>query len=354
MNEKKCPKCEVLPELPKDPVKIYIYTEIDFLRSKLIERFQKKSVKFRIEGSIIISDDQDIREFLGLIKSMEFSPPEQEEIKLCYAEEEESIFSIIPRFKPLNYWLSRILHEEYIEILRDNRLTIHFHPIVNLVERRVFGYECLIRGVKKNGELIYPNYLFKAAVETGTLFYLDRSCREKAIKTSAVKGLKEFKVFINFLPTAIYDPNFCLQNTVKWAYQLEWNPNNLVFEVVESEKVQDLNHLSQILDYYREHGFLVALDDVGTGYSSLDALIKLYPDFIKISRELIEGIDQSDLKRDLVDSLVKAARKNNIKVIAEGVERRSEAEILAHLGVELMQGYLFAKPNPEPILEIAF
>ncbi len=354
MNNKKCPKCEVLPEFPKNPVKIYIYTEIDFLRSKLIEKFQQNNVKFQTESSIIIIPDQDIRQFLELMKNLEFSPPEQEEIKLCYVEGEETIFSIIPRFRPLSYWLSRILYEEYFEILRDNRLTIHFHPIVNFAKKRVFGFECLIRGVKKNGELIYPNYLFKAAIATETLFYLDRSCREIAIKTAAIKGLKDFKVFVNFVPTAIYDPNFCLQNTIKWAYKLEWDPQNLVFEVVESEKVQDLNHLKNVLDFYRKNGFLVALDDVGTGYSSLDALIRLYPNFLKLSTELIEGIDQNTLKHDLVGAIVESARKNGIEVIAEGIEKSEEATTLFKLGVKFMQGYLFAKPNPEPILEINF
>jgi len=354
MEEKKCPKCELLPEFPNQPVNLYLYAEIDFLMLKLLDRLKQTGVTFKTEGPMVIVFNQDFRQFLDFLRNLEFSLPEQEEIKLCYAEGDEGIFSLFPRFKPLKSWLSRILYEEYLEILRENRLTVHFHPIINFANKTVFGFECLIRGVKKNGDLMYPNYLFEAARQTDTLFYLDRSCREIAIKTSAIKNLKDFKIFINFLPTAIYDPNFCLRNTVKWAYQLEWNPKNLVFEVVESEKVQDLNHLKQVLDYYRANGFLVALDDVGTGYGSLDTLIKLHPDFIKISRELIDRIDQNTLKFDLVEGIVKSAKRNKIEVIAEGIERIEEAKALSELGVKFMQGYLFAKPNPEPILEINF
>jgi len=185
-------------------------------------------------------------------------------------------------------------------------------------------------------------------------FFLDRSCREVSVKTAAVKGLKNHKIFINFIPTVIYDPVFCLQNTIKWAFQLEWNPENLVFEVVETEKVKDFEHLNKILEYYRKHGFKTALDDVGTGFSSLEALIRLQPNFVKISRELIEGIDQTPIKLDLVKALIQALSSHGIEIIAEGIERREEAKTLYKLGVRLMQGFLFAKPYPEPIFQLDF
>jgi EAL domain-containing protein (putative c-di-GMP-specific phosphodiesterase class I) len=85
-------------------------------------------------------------------------------------------------------------------------------------------------------------------------FFLDRSCREVSIKTAVVKGFKNHKIFINFLPTVIYDPVFCLQNNIKWAFQLEWSPENLVFEVVETENIKDFEHLNKILKYYRKNG----------------------------------------------------------------------------------------------------
>ena len=82
------------------------------------------------------------------------------------------------------------------------------------------------------------------------LFYLDRACREISLKTAAVKNIHA-KVFINFIPTAIYDPEHCLQSTVKWANQLEFDPKNVIFEVTESEYVEDLEHLSKILQFYK-------------------------------------------------------------------------------------------------------
>ncbi|MBZ4682468.1 MULTISPECIES: EAL domain-containing protein [Thermodesulfobacterium] len=286
------------------------------------------------------------------MKSLNLSENEKKEIRLCYSSDETNVIAILKTLRPISYFLSLLEHQVYFEILKNNRLTIYFQPIVDLKNRKIYGFECLTRGVKGNGEILSPGYLFEAARVTDTLFYLDRSCRETAIKLAAVKGLKNYKVFINFLPTVIYDPQFCLQSTIKWAYQLEWIPDNLVFEVVETEKITDLSHLRNILDYYRKNGFQVALDDVGTGYSSLDALINLYPNYIKISRELIREIHLNPIKRDLFKALVEVATAHNILVLAEGVETLEEAKSLYNLGIYLMQGFLFAKPNPEPIYEL--
>ena len=353
-EKKKCPKCELIPEFPKKPVTIYVHTEIDFLMFKLSEVLSRSGIQFKIDGSMMTILNRDFCQFLGLIQEAKFSSAELEEMKISYLEQGERILSIVTRLRPLSFYLLKMAYEEYFEILRNNFLKIYFHPIVNFSKKAVIGFECLIRGITKSGEIVYPDYLFMVARQTDTLFYLDRSCRETAIKTAANKNLKGFKIFINFLPTVIYDPNFCLRNTVELARQMEFDFQNIVFEVVESEKVQDLNHLKNILEFYRNNGFLVALDDVGTGYSSLDALIKLCPDFIKLSRGLVESLDQDSLKRDLVEAIVKSIRKNGIRVIAEGVETSREAWILSELGVELMQGYFFAKPRPDPVFEIDY
>ena len=137
--------------------------------------------------------------------------------------------------------------------------------------------------MKEDGTLMYPDVLFTKSKRNDHNFKLDRLCRESALKTAATKKIAQ-KVFINFIPTSIYDPKFCLKSTEKWAKQLEFDPSQIVFEVVETEKVSDQNHLKKILEYYREKGFQIALDDVGEGYSSLNMLIELEPDIIKVDR----------------------------------------------------------------------
>uniref|UniRef100_A0A7C5Y625 EAL domain-containing protein n=1 Tax=Fervidobacterium nodosum TaxID=2424 RepID=A0A7C5Y625_9BACT len=253
--------------------------------------------------------------------------------------------------KPLAFWFSLIESQEYFEILNEQRLTVHFQPVVESKSLRIIGYETLIRGVKKDGTLVSPKFLFDTAEKTDTLFYLDRFCRETAVKTSAVKKLLNYKIFINFIPTSIYDPVFCLQSTIQWAKHLEFEPSNLVFEVVESYKVSDIEHLSNVLNYYRNHGFLVALDDVGSGYSNLNVLVNLKPDIIKIDREIIRNIHNDELKQSVFKAIILLSKESNIQVLAEGVETVEEYNFVKE-HVDLVQGYLFAKPNPEPIRQI--
>jgi EAL domain-containing protein (putative c-di-GMP-specific phosphodiesterase class I) len=354
MREKPCPKCEILPKFPEVKVNVVIFSSIDFLIQKVAKLLSENNFSYILLQGQILIPEVNMEKLISTLANQPFSEAEKEDLKVGFLTEGENLFSVIPRLRPLSVYSAILRYTEYLEILEMDRLTVYFHPVVNLERKEVYGFECLIRGVKRNGEILSPSYLFEAARATDTLFFLDRSCREVSVKTAAVKGLKNHKIFINFLPTVIYDPVFCLQNTIKWAFQLEWNPENLVFEVVETEKVKDFEHLNKILEYYRKHGFKTALDDVGTGFSSLEALIKLQPNYIKISRELIEGLDQSPIKLDLTKALIQAVSSYGIGVIAEGVERIEEAKTLYKLGVKLMQGFLFAKPHPEPIYQLDF
>jgi len=354
MREKPCPKCEILPKFPEVKVNVVIFSSIDFLIQKVAKLLSENNFSYILLQGQILIPEVNMEKLISTLANQPFSEAEKEDLKVGFLTEGENLFSVIPRLRPLSVYSAILRYTEYLEILEMDRLTVYFHPVVNLERKEVYGFECLIRGVKRNGEILSPSYLFEAARATDTLFFLDRSCREVSVKTAAVKGLKNHKIFINFLPTVIYDPVFCLQNTIKWAFQLEWNPENLVFEVVETEKVKDFEHLNKILEYYKKHGFKTALDDVGTGFSSLEALIKLQPNYIKISRELIEGIDQTPIKLDLIKALIQAVSSHGIEVIVEGVERIEEAKTLYKLGVRLMQGFLFAKPYPEPIYQLDF
>ncbi|MGM0520026.1 MAG: EAL domain-containing protein [Campylobacterota bacterium] len=281
-----------------------------------------------------------------------FSLFEQNEIRVFVENEDHKLnISTILKSKALSIFLNYIDDKSFFDILENEALTTHFQPIIDLKNDSIYAYEALTRGVFPDGTLMSPGELFEKSTRNDTNFKLDRLCRESALKTSAVKKINS-KVFINFLPTSIYDPKFCLQATVKWAKQLDHDPKNIVFEVVETEKVQDKEHLKGILDYYRQQGFQVALDDVGEGYSSLNMLVDLQPDIIKVDRNIIDSIDKDSMKQSVYKALRTISNDNGIKLLAEGVETIEELNKVRELGADYAQGYYFAKPSAEPIRSI--
>jgi EAL domain-containing protein (putative c-di-GMP-specific phosphodiesterase class I) len=215
--------------------------------------------------------------------------------------------------------------KNFFDIIENSSLTAHFQPIIDMQTNKIFAYETLTRGVLPDGTLMCPDVSFKKSARNDMNFTLDRMCRESALKTTAVKKI-DAKVFINFIPTSIYDPEFCLASTVKWAKQLEFDPKNIVFEVVETQDVKDKEHLKSILNYYRDKGFLIALDDVGERYSSLNMIIDIKPDIIKVDRNIIENIDKEPMKQSIYKAPRGICLDNGIKILAEGVETLYELE----------------------------
>jgi EAL domain-containing protein (putative c-di-GMP-specific phosphodiesterase class I) len=124
----------------------------------------------------------------------------------------------------------------------------------------------------------------------------------------------------------------------------------VVFEVVESEDVPDTAHLLAILEEYRGAGFAVALDDVGAGYSSLNLLAKLKPDYLKIDMGLIRGVDRDAYKAQVAGKVLEMARALGVLTVVEGVETAGERDWAVAHGADFLQGYLFAKPSAEPPL----
>lgn len=206
----------------------------------------------------------------------------------------------------------------------------------------------LARFVNEEGDIIYPNVLFPAAKARGRTFALDRLCRINAVRQ--VKRLNVHqKAFINFIPTAIYRPEYCLRTTVAIANKLSIDSSRFVFEVVETEKIEDTEHLKSILQYYQDNGFHYALDDVGAGYNTMYLLSDLKPPYVKLDMTFVQGVSQSVEKQGVALSFLKKAKDIDAKALAEGVESVEDFEWLKSQGYDLFQGYLFGKPAPEPL-----
>lgn len=238
------------------------------------------------------------------------------------------------------------------KIMREDKLTVHFQPIVAVSDPgQVFAYECLLRGIGEGGALVGPESIFGAARAAGLLYNLDQAARVKAVEEAARQGIEE-NVFVNFNATSIYDPAYCLRSTMEAVEESGIPPGRIVFEVTDSEEIKDTVHLGNIVDYYREGGFGVALDDLGTGYGSLDLLAELSPDFVKLDMGLVSRAGGVPYKASIARKLIELANELGVIVIAEGVETGDQYRWVAAHGADYAQGHFFARPSsPPPVPE---
>ncbi|MDB5297968.1 MAG: hypothetical protein JWO31_3951 [Phycisphaerales bacterium] len=251
--------------------------------------------------------------------------------------------------RPLNEWVDHLAHEWAREALADNWLFSVFHPILDARSGSLFAQEALIRARDPHtGKVMGAGPLIVACEKLNLQHQLDQRARQAAIYGAAEHVPAPAKVFINFLPNTIYDPAICLRTTMEAAAQSGVPMSRLVFEVVETEKIPDMAHLRHILGYYRERGVGTAIDDMGAGHTGLDYITELKPDFVKLDREFVLEAERTAEGKARMDAIIQASHDHGARVIAEGIETEAQMKLCSASGVDLLQGFLFAKPACPP------
>jgi EAL domain-containing protein (putative c-di-GMP-specific phosphodiesterase class I) len=231
----------------------------------------------------------------------------------------------------------------FANALDQDRFVYHLQPIVDVYNVQAYAYEGLIRlfsdRAYSGGEII------AAAQQRAVLRQFDTYSRIRAIRSIAPQLPAGVKVFVNFLPARIYNPDYCLQSTLLAVDELGIPHSSIVFEAVQSGQIRNIPDLLKIRDFFGKHGFGFALDNASVSQQSLDTLQAVIPDFIKLDMSLsseLSGTAQQNATRALIES----ARSTGVEVIAEGVETVVQARFLRRLGVRLMQGWYWGKPGP--------
>ena len=343
-----CERCEVLPKRYTGELDLYLSPPSAGTRITLFAILKNMSVPIGDAHGLILAQPQPAQlQELATALTAGLDQPEREDIRVLILKRDDELqFKDVSHMQSLDAFLTRIGGDNLIEILRDGRLATYVHPIVSCSDSNpIFAYECLTRAVETNGSLITADQLFSFARRAELLYYLDRECRINSIRRAKALA-KRAKLFINFNPATIYKPEYCLLTMMKALKEHGLTKDDVVFEVVESDKGDSIEHLNSILDYYRNQGFEVALDDLGAGYSSLNVLNQLRPDYIKIDIGLMRNIDRDQFKQTITRSLLSMAREIGIRTIAEGIERREEYLWVREAGADFVQGYFFARPAP--------
>jgi EAL domain-containing protein (putative c-di-GMP-specific phosphodiesterase class I) len=238
---------------------------------------------------------------------------------------------------------SRKRRKQIFELVLERQIYSVYEPIVEVSSRTVFGYEALARG-PDGTELHSPAKLFALASEHDLIFQLDCLCRQ-----SGLDGARDLpggaKLFLNVRPSTIHDPNFRAEALERTLQRCKLAPSDVVFEISEQESIANFDIFREVRDYYGKLGFQIALDDVGAGYASLEAVMEIRPEFIKVDRAFCAKIDEDPGRQHLLRALQSLADRIGARIIGEGLDTLEELVTLGRLGIHYGQGWLFGKPH---------
>ena len=228
------------------------------------------------------------------------------------------------------------------EILMAEEITTRFQPVVDLQRGGVLGYEALSRGPAGTANQ-NPLNLFEVAAQADLVFELDRHCRRKALQSA--KELPPLaKLFLNVFPASMYDPDFQGGNLIRMLDGLGLGPDRIVLEISEKYAIENYTLFVESLHNFTDMGFSIAVDDIGAGHSGLEKIAHLNPRYLKLDMQLVKDIDVSFIRREMTRAVKAFATKTDAAVIAEGIEREGELEVVKEMGIEYGQGYLLGRP----------
>ena len=215
---------------------------------------------------------------------------------------------------------------------------MHFQPIVHASDRRLFGYESLLRSRDKS--LPHPGAILDAAERLERVTKLGRVIRGRVAQVFAQAPESRGVVFINLHALDLFD------RTLTSPYSpLTKIAHRVVLEITERNSLDGVTDVRYRVAELRALGFRIAVDDLGGGHARMGALQPLDTDFVKLDMSLVRDVDTHPMKQRLVASITQLCRDQGMKVIGEGVETVGEAQTLWELGCDLLQGYLIARPG---------
>lgn len=347
-----CTRCETIPNKIEGEGTLYLWFPVGHTTSKVISALDQINQTYQLlednEGCQLYFDPKN-EELINVLRTKLTNKELKETQALWISGTREPQFRDFSRVTSLHNFISLNKAEWLLDVLSSERLTCHFQPIVYAEDTsRIFAQEALLRGIDEQGNLISPGRIFSDGSDAGLVFQLDALARQIAIREANQHGIEQL-IFINFSPTAVYDPTTCLRMTVRAINEAGIPHNRVVFEVMESEQPPDIKHLIKILKFYQDAGFLIALDDFGTGYSNLNLISALSPDFIKLDRNLISNIQKDPQKAFITKKLLEIAQHLQIKTIAEGIETIEELDWAREHNATFIQGFIIAKPQSPPV-----
>ncbi|HID66079.1 MAG TPA: EAL domain-containing protein, partial [Aquificaceae bacterium] len=253
----------------------------------------------------------------------------------------QSLIKAVAKAEPVEVLIDKLIFNNLVKVFIDTK--IFFHAIVDIRQKEIRAFEALCRPPIKIVDLIN--------IGKSTSEFSENFCRYAALKKASSFLQENLLLFINFHPRFLKDPLKILGDFLSTLYTHDIKPSQIVVEITEYEKL-NVFAVKNLISFLKSEDVKVALDDVGSGYSGLFYLSELNPDIIKIDMELIRDIHKHNLKKVIVNHLIRLAHDSGILVVSEGVETKEELETVIYMGTDLVQGFIFSKPVENPSIDM--
>jgi EAL domain-containing protein (putative c-di-GMP-specific phosphodiesterase class I)/GGDEF domain-containing protein/PAS domain-containing protein len=241
---------------------------------------------------------------------------------------------------------SNRIENHIIRSLEKNEFYVVFQPQIHKKEKKIIGYEALLRWESENFGSVTPSEFIPIAESNGTIITIGRFVLEKVCDFIQAMEKKEpinFSVSINVSFLELVNPIFAV-NFNEYVVSRNLSPNYIAIEVTETAMVEYIEIILVNLRILRALGYEVHLDDFGTGYSSLNHITMIKIDCLKIDKSFIDKITIDETTLRVVESLINLSHNIGVKVFAEGVETEEQIDVLERLQCDYFQGYYYSKP----------
>ena len=338
-NGSGCARCERLPARPDAPMTLYLWPPLGHSAGKIRKQLEAAGVAFKPavdgDGMILEVADDATRDALIALEATLSAEERRAARTLAMAPGAEPEFADYPRVNALDTYINYLRAGPLIDTLADSAFEVGFAPIVFADDHS----DVMAHGA----QLTFPRMsepadtVFELARRADLLHQLDRSARIACIEATPAQEI-DTPVFVEFQPAAIYDPVYCLRTTVDAAKRVGLPPENIVFTLNHPQGGYDVNHLKNILSYYRGQGYAVALGRLGSGVGALELLQHLRPEYAWLAPQLIRGVAGDPYRGVIARKLLEMAHRLRIETIAYADPDSAEANWLYEHGVNYLAG----------------
>ncbi|MGB3750461.1 MAG: EAL domain-containing protein [Arcobacteraceae bacterium] len=229
-----------------------------------------------------------------------------------------------------------------VKIALDNfKIVSYFQPIINNKTKKVEKYESLVRLINENGDILSPFHFLNISKKGNYYSKITQRVLENSFK---ILHTINTKLSIN-ISTVDIEKEQTREQILDLLEEYKDDAHRIIFELLEDENVKDFTIIKNFIMKLKSKGVKIAIDDFGSGYSNFERILDFNPDIVKIDGSLIKNIEYDSFSRDIVETIVLFAKKQNIETIAEYVENESIFNILNEIGVDYSQGYYFGRPE---------